>query len=130
MRQLIIPYYRNTFRFLFTVPDYAQEGLVEYAYQMEGLDRTWYDTEGEQQITFRNIDPGKYIFRVKARLKNGEWDEKNTASIHIVINPPIWATWYAKSLYTSSNPQPIGFSGILLAKRQNSFYCTLNSATL
>ena len=47
-----------------------------------------------------NIDPGKYIFRVKARLKNGEWDEKNTASIHIVINPPIWATWYAKSLYT------------------------------
>ena len=25
---------------------------------------------------------------------------------------------------TSSNPQPIGFSGILLAKRQNSFYCT------
>ena len=67
---------------------------------MEGLDRTWYDTEGEQQITFRNIDPGKYIFRVKARLKNGEWDEKNTASIHIVINPPIWATWYAKSLYT------------------------------
>ena len=27
------------------------------------------------------------------------------------------------SEYTS-NPQPIGFSGILLAKRQNSFYCT------
>ena len=25
---------------------------------------------------------------------------------------------------SSSNPQPIGFSGILLAKRQNSFYCT------
>ena len=27
-------------------------------------------------------------------------------------------------IYKSSNPQPIGFSGILLAKRQNSFYCT------
>ena len=26
--------------------------------------------------------------------------------------------------YLPSNPQPIGFSGILLAKRQNSFYCT------
>ena len=26
--------------------------------------------------------------------------------------------------YRTSNPQPIGFSGILLAKRQNSFYCT------
>ncbi|KDS59070.1 6-bladed beta-propeller [Parabacteroides distasonis] len=27
-------------------------------------------------------------------------------------------------LYLTSNPQPIGFSGILVAKRQNSFYCT------
>ncbi|OYP46354.1 hypothetical protein CIK89_01165 [Prevotella sp. P4-119] len=27
-------------------------------------------------------------------------------------------------VYRTSNPQPIGFSGILLAKRQNSFYCT------
>ena len=27
-------------------------------------------------------------------------------------------------LFFTSNPQPIGFSGILLAKRQNSFYCT------
>ena len=29
-----------------------------------------------------------------------------------------------KRLIKASNPQPIGFSGILLAKRQNSFYCT------
>ena len=28
------------------------------------------------------------------------------------------------ALFKPSNPQPIGFSGILLAKRQNSFYCT------
>ena len=28
------------------------------------------------------------------------------------------------ALTVTSNPQPIGFSGILLAKRQNSFYCT------
>ena len=28
------------------------------------------------------------------------------------------------SMILTSNPQPIGFSGILLAKRQNSFYCT------
>lgn len=32
-------------------------------------------------------------------------------------------SWTLALSYTS-NPQPIGFSGILLAKRQNSFYCT------
>lgn len=31
---------------------------------------------------------------------------------------------FSSNKYKSSNPQPIGFSGILLAKRQNSFYCT------
>ena len=28
------------------------------------------------------------------------------------------------NFWCTSNPQPIGFSGILLAKRQNLFYCT------
>lgn len=33
--------------------------------------------------------------------------------------------WFFFTRYKyPSNPQPIGFSGILLAKRQNSFYCT------
>lgn len=34
------------------------------------------------------------------------------------------ACYFALSVCKTSNPQPIGFSGILLAKRQNSFYCT------
>lgn len=34
-----------------------------------------------------------------------------------------WDNNRIKSFITS-NPQPIGFSGILLAKRQDSFYCT------
>ena len=32
--------------------------------------------------------------------------------------------WKEENISYTSNPQPIGFSGILLAKRQNSFYCT------
>ena len=31
---------------------------------------------------------------------------------------------FVSHYFSSSNPQSIGFSGILLAKRQNSFYCT------
>ncbi|NLK93347.1 MAG: Plug domain-containing protein, partial [Bacteroidales bacterium] len=36
----------------------------------------------------------------------------------------IYASIANKYSISPSNPQPIGFSGILLAKRQNSFYCT------
>ena len=41
------------------------------------------------------------------------------AALLDTINPKVF---HPKLL--TSNPQPIGFSGILLAKRQNSFYCT------
>ena len=41
--------------------------------------------------------------------------EENRGSIALRCHPIDWS---------ASNPQPIGFSGILLAKRQNSFYCT------
>ena len=34
------------------------------------------------------------------------------------------ALYRQNQISLSSNPQSIGFSGILLAKRQNSFYCT------
>ena len=47
----------------------------------------------------------------KIHYKTGEFDKRIS---------------YCKNrgLIYASNPQPIGFSGILLAKRQNSFYCT------
>ena len=39
-------------------------------------------------------------------------------------NNKVMETAKDKFLKKASNPQPIGFSGILLAKRRNSFYCT------
>ncbi len=94
-----LPYDRNSFRILFTVPDYSQSGLVEYAYLIEGLENTWTNTLGESQVTFRNISPGEYTFKVKARLRNQEWDDSHIAIIKIHIYPPLWLTWYAKVFY-------------------------------
>ena len=96
---LRLPHNENSFRISFTVADYSQIGQVEYTYQMKGLDNSWYDTDGENEVTFRNIVPGKYTFKVKARLKNGEWDESHVLEIPIVIAPPFWFTWYAFVVY-------------------------------
>ncbi|RAZ85455.1 hypothetical protein DK853_43105, partial [Klebsiella oxytoca] len=53
----------------------------------------------ENQVTFRNIAPGEYTFKVKAKLKNQDWDEGHIASRTVHIHPPFWLTWYAKLLY-------------------------------
>jgi signal transduction histidine kinase/ligand-binding sensor domain-containing protein/DNA-binding response OmpR family regulator len=99
---LNLPYDRNSLRIIFGITDYAYSGQMEYMYMLDGLDKMWYNIQDENQITFRNIPPGQYTFRIKARLKNQEWDESGMASLSIHIHPPIWLTWYAKLLYILS----------------------------
>ncbi len=91
-------YNQNTFKISFNVLDYTQNSQVEFAYMMEGLEDVWYSTQGENQVTFRNIPPGDYTFKVKTRLRNQEWEEK-VATLPITISPPFWLAWYAKLLY-------------------------------
>ena len=74
--EIELPYHRNAFRISFSVPDYAQNGQVEYAYKIEGLEREWVNIGEENQITLRNMPFGTYTFRVKARLRNGEVGRK------------------------------------------------------
>ena len=45
----------NTFKISFTIKDFAQEGHVEYSYMMSGLDEQWFETEGDKNLTFRNL---------------------------------------------------------------------------
>lgn len=100
--KIALPYNRNSFRISFTVPDYAQSQQVEYSYMIEGLENAWYNTQGDNQVTFRNIPPGKYTFKVKARLRNQDWDDTHVATLAINVMPPLWLTWYAKLFYVIS----------------------------
>lgn len=90
---------RNSFRINFAVTDYSYSEQTEYMYTLEGLEKIWYNLQDENQITFRNIPPGRYTFKIKARLKSQEWNDDNLAVLAIHIHPPIWLTWYAKLLY-------------------------------
>lgn len=94
-----LPYNKNSFKIIFTIPDYSQTLSAEYAYIIEELSKTWTNTQGEKQVTFLNLPAGEYTFKVMARLPNQKWDEENTAYIKIQIHPPLWLTWYAKTLY-------------------------------
>lgn len=94
-----LSYKENNIRITFNVTNYTQSRQVEYIYTMEGLNNSWYNTEGENQVTFRNLPYGKYIFKVNAKLRNQDWNDSNIKTLTIKINPPIWLTWYAKLLY-------------------------------
>ena len=89
----------NTFKINFTIKDFSQEGNVEYSYMMKGLDDQWYETEGDNEVTFRNLKPGDYTFIIRAKLKNQDWEDASTAEMKVVVIPPLWLTWWAKLCY-------------------------------
>ena len=89
----------NTFKINFTIKDFSQEGNVEYSYMMKGLDDQWYETEGDNEVTFRNLKPGDYTFIIRAKLKNQDWEDASTAEMKVIVNPPLWLTWWAKLCY-------------------------------
>ena len=60
---------------------------------MEGVDKDWVYSGTRRYASYPNLDPGKYIFRVKGSNNDGVWNEAGT-SIAIIISPPWWGTWW------------------------------------
>src|SRR5690606_33512022 len=77
--------------------DYALNPLVEYSYQLKGLDDSWYNVDGNN-VVFRNIPPGKYTLQVRSRAMDQDWSSA-TLTQEIEIHPPIWLSWWAKLGY-------------------------------
>lgn len=92
-------YNENTFKFEFTVENFAQGAYVDYAYMMKGLEDKWYDVEGGKEVTFRKLPPGRYTLRIRAKLKNQDWKDATETEATVIVHPPLWQTWWAYLIY-------------------------------
>ena len=92
-------YEENTLRISFSVKNYAEANNVEYSYRMEGLDDQWYSIDNDHYVIFRNLQPGKYTFQLRAKQKNQDWQDATSATLDIRISPPFWQTWWAYLFY-------------------------------
>jgi ligand-binding sensor domain-containing protein/signal transduction histidine kinase len=96
--ELTLQYSQDMLSFEFAALGYAAPEKNRYAYKMEGFDKDWNYTDASRRLaTYTNLDPGKYIFKVKASNNDGVWNETGT-SIKITILPPWWLTWWFKLL--------------------------------
>ncbi len=92
-KELRLDYKEHDLTFDFVALHYVDPDKNEFAYKMEGHDDDWVYIGRQHSATFTNLDPGDYTFRVKAANSDGVWNEEG-ASIHIVIDPPFWQTWW------------------------------------
>ena len=59
-------YLHNSFTFSFAALDYANQEGMRYYYRLEGLDTNWRNSGDQRSVSFQNLLPGNYLFRVKA----------------------------------------------------------------
>ncbi len=90
---LVLSYDQSVISFDFAAMHFAHPERNQYTYMMEGFDKDWVYAANKRDVTYTNLDPGTYSFRVKGSNSDGVWNE-NGVAIHIFITPPWWQTWW------------------------------------
>lgn len=93
-----LAYSQSVFSLEFVAIDYTAPGKNQYAYRLEGFDKDWNETGTQRKATYTNLDPGEYTLHVKATNSDGVWNMEGN-SLHIIITPPFWQTWWARGVY-------------------------------
>jgi signal transduction histidine kinase/ligand-binding sensor domain-containing protein len=86
-------YDEDNISFEFAAIDFQNPIKKRYAYKLDGLSKDWFDLGSKNFASFLNIPPGEYVFRVRAKTREGIWDP-NEIAILIIITPPYWGTWW------------------------------------
>ncbi|MFH2001346.1 MAG: two-component regulator propeller domain-containing protein, partial [Planctomycetota bacterium] len=88
---LFLSHADNVFSFEFSALHYSMPEKNEYAYIMEGFEKDWNYVGNRNFVTYTNLSPGKYTFRVKGSNSDGIWNETGVFLI-ITIKPPLFQT--------------------------------------
>ena len=62
-----------------------------YKYKMENFDNHWNDAGTRRFVTYTNLKPGEYLFRVKGSNADDIWNSEE-ARVKIKVIPPFWQT--------------------------------------
>ena len=97
-KEITLSHRDAVFALEFAALHFADPQGNRYAYQLEGFDQGWVDTDARRRFaTYTNLDPGPYVFRVRASNKDGLWSQE-AATLAITITPPFWKTWWFRTL--------------------------------
>lgn len=90
-------YDENNITFSYTVPEYNKYIIAEYQYLLEGFQDQWSEWSSKSTVNFKNLSPGDYTFKVRAKVANAQ--PENLAVYSFVIAKPWYLTNLALIIY-------------------------------
>jgi ligand-binding sensor domain-containing protein/signal transduction histidine kinase/DNA-binding response OmpR family regulator len=100
-RQITLQPDQSVFSIQYASLNYTYPDKGEFAYKLDGLDKTWNYVGNQRLATYRYLEPGDYTFRVKASNQDGLWFE-DYATLQVKILPPWYKTWWAYLIYIAA----------------------------
>lgn len=104
-------YKQSVFTINYTGINYTRPEKNQYAYYLEGLEKSWNYVGSQRSATYTNLDYGDYVFKLKAANNDGLWNE-TPLELRIKILPPWWKSNWALVSYILL----FGFGILLLNK--------------
>lgn len=79
--------------FQFASLNHREIPSLQYSYQLENVDKNWVDFGRNLTVSYNNLLPGNYVFKVRSTDEHGKWMEKIT-SLKIHVDLHWWQTWW------------------------------------
>lgn len=95
-KNLVLPYDENHLTFKFSVMSYTLPEKIQHQCKLEPINNDWMPPTAKKEVTFSNLMPGTYTFKVRSRYLGNEWGEPTSYSFK--IQPPFWKTWWFQCL--------------------------------
>ncbi|MDB5122056.1 MAG: todS 2 [Mucilaginibacter sp.] len=100
LKTLNLHYNDNMFSIEFAALDYFNAGKVKYQYMIEDFNKSWINADNKvRKATYTNLDPGNYVFKVRATSDDSR--NSKTLTLNINISPPFWKTVWAYVVYAA-----------------------------
>ncbi|MGQ1891596.1 hybrid sensor histidine kinase/response regulator transcription factor [Thermophagus sp. OGC60D27] len=98
-KKISLKYNQASFRINFVNLSFQAPSKNKCAYILENLNSSWITTTKQNQVSYINLAPGHYVFKVKGCNNDGVWNTVGD-DLSIEILPPPWKTNFAYTAYT------------------------------
>ena len=85
------------YTFSYAAMSFVAPSKVRYRSKLEGFDRDWTSPGPRRNVSYTNLPPGRYRFRVQATNNDGVWSEHDGV-VAFRILPPFYRQWWFATL--------------------------------
>ncbi len=99
--ELVIEPERNSLAAEFASLNFADPSKARFAYQLEGFDREWTETDATRRLAaYTNLPPGRYVLRIRSIEPDGS-GSGGQAALYVRVLPAWYQSWPARTLFAA-----------------------------